>query len=108
MRRLIVVPLTFILLTGCGAGQNPSPGGTVGQIQAATGGVIEAGGVKLTIPAGALSQNATVTLVGLYSMSIWMTRRDTSTGVDRKFYFALRRTQIQCYDIPGLRHGTPM
>jgi hypothetical protein len=61
MKRLLM--LMLVLLAACGGAPNPGPGGTAGQIKAATGGVLEAGGAKLTIPPGALSQDATVTLV---------------------------------------------
>lgn len=50
-------------LVACGGAPNPGPGGTSTQMTAAAGGVLEAGGAKLTIPPGALSQDATVTLV---------------------------------------------
>jgi hypothetical protein len=59
--RLIALFLIASLLAACGG--TPTGGNTAGQIQAATGGVLEAGGAKLTIPPGALSQDATVTLV---------------------------------------------
>jgi hypothetical protein len=55
--------LLTLLLAACGGSPNPGPGGSSAQIAAATGGVLEAGGAKLTIPPGALSRDATVTLV---------------------------------------------
>jgi hypothetical protein len=61
--RLIALFFITLLLAACGGTPNPGPGGTAGQIKAATGGVLEAGGAKLTIPPGALSRDATVTLV---------------------------------------------
>ena len=56
--------LTSVLLAACGGNPSPIPGGgnTV-QIGAVTGGVIEVGGAKLTIPPGALTRDATVTFV---------------------------------------------
>jgi hypothetical protein len=61
--RLITLFLMVLVFAACGGTPNPGPGGTAGQIKPATGGVLEAGGTKLTIPPGALSQDATVTLV---------------------------------------------
>ncbi len=62
MKRFELI-LMLLALVACGGAPNPGPGGNATQIVAATGGVIEAGGAKLTIPPGALSQDATVTLV---------------------------------------------
>ncbi len=62
MRRFGML-LTLLLLAACTSSPNPGTGGTSGQIKATEGGVLEAGGAKLTIPPGALSQDATVTLV---------------------------------------------
>ncbi len=58
-RHLVVFGLG--LLTACGGGSPPGGSNSV-PINAAAGGTIEVGGAKLTIPAGALSQNANVTL----------------------------------------------
>lgn len=57
----IAVLLLVGLLSACNP--NPPSGGSKGTpISAATGGTIEVGGAKLTIPAGALSKDANVTL----------------------------------------------
>jgi hypothetical protein len=63
MTHRLIALFLITLLAACGGTPNPGPGGTAGQIKAASGGVLEAGGAKLTIPPGALSQDATVTLV---------------------------------------------
>lgn len=55
--------LLTLLLAACGGTPNPPPGGSSAQIAAATGGVLVAGGATLRIPPGALSRDATVTLV---------------------------------------------
>ncbi|MER3556166.1 MAG: hypothetical protein C4331_17980 [Meiothermus sp.] len=54
----------IVLLVGLLGACTPKPGGGTnsGTIKAAQGGVVEAGGAKLTIPPGALSQDANVTL----------------------------------------------
>ncbi len=62
MKRFELI-LMLVALVACGGAPNPGPGGSATQMTAATGGVLEAGGAKLTIPPGALSQDATVTLI---------------------------------------------
>lgn len=58
-KRLLLVLLVLLFLASCTT--NPPSGGET-NIKADTGGVVEVGEVKLTIPPGALSQDANVTL----------------------------------------------
>jgi hypothetical protein len=58
-KRLVLFFLVLIFLAACST--NPPSGGET-NINADTGGVVEVGEVKLTIPPGALSQDANVTL----------------------------------------------
>jgi hypothetical protein len=58
---IVLALLTFLWLSAC-SGPNPPGGSGETNIKADTGGVVAVGDVKLTIPAGALSQDANVTL----------------------------------------------
>lgn len=51
-----------LALAACGSQVIPSTGSVSKTIAAASGGTLELGGAKLTVPAGALNQNSTVTL----------------------------------------------